>query len=109
MKQVRRINQAGLELLKRFEGYRLDAYRDSKGIWTIGVGHTGTDVHMGLTITDQQALELLQKDLEHTYKIEAYLQRPTNDNQYSALVCLAFNIGTNAFKDSTLLHMINTG
>lgn len=106
---MRGINRQGLELLKKFEGCNLTAYRDSKNILTIGIGHTGIDVHEGMTITDNQVIQLLQKDLEHTYKIQAYIQRPINDNQYSALVCLAFNIGTTAFRDSTLLHALNSG
>jgi lysozyme len=105
---MRQINKLGINLLKRFEGCSLTAYRDSGNILTIGIGHTGPDVFDGLTITEERALELLQHDLQHTYKIESYIQVPVNENQYSALVCLAFNIGTNAFKNSTLLKVLNS-
>ncbi len=47
-------------LVKRFEGLRLTAYQDSVGVWTIGYGHTGPDVHPGMTITEEQADELLE-------------------------------------------------
>ena len=50
-----KISQAGLDLIKRFEGCELEAYQDAVGIWTIGYGHTGSDVHKGLKITQAQA------------------------------------------------------
>lgn len=53
----------GLALTEQFEGLRLTAYQDSVGVWTIGYGHTGPDVHPGLTITQQQAGALLQQDV----------------------------------------------
>ena len=58
----------GWTLLKTWEGCRLSAYPDPAsggGPWTIGYGHTGPDVVPGLTITQQQADALLQKDVAH--------------------------------------------
>jgi lysozyme len=48
------INAAGLEILKRNEGCELAAYQDVVGVWTIGYGDTGPDVHDGLTITREE-------------------------------------------------------
>ena len=53
----------GQTLIKKFEGLRLTAYQDMVGVWTIGYGHTGPDVKPGLTITQQQADQLLINDL----------------------------------------------
>jgi len=53
----------GLALTKEFEGLRLVAYQDSVGVWTIGYGHTGPDVRVGLTITEEQAAILLAADV----------------------------------------------
>jgi len=56
-------SSTGLALTEQFEGLRLTAYQDSVGVWTIGYGHTGSDVRPGLTITQEQASALLQQDV----------------------------------------------
>lgn len=101
----RRVNQAGLELIKSFEGCRLKAYRCPAGVWTIGYGHTGRDVVAGLMISQETADELLRDDLA---KFEAGVvalvgSSPTNDNQFSALVSFAFNCGLGALAKSSVL------
>jgi lysozyme len=58
-----KINDAGLALIKRAEGLRLDSYRDAVGIATIGYGHTGPDVRIPMTITPGEAERLLYEDL----------------------------------------------
>src|SRR5438270_11416483 len=58
----RHINEAGLAMIKSFEGLRLDAYRDPVGIWTIGYGHT-LGVQPGMTLTEPQATDFLRQDL----------------------------------------------
>jgi lysozyme len=55
----RQINEAGLAMIKSFEGLRLDAYRDPVGIWTIGYGHI-RGVQPGMTITEPQATDFLR-------------------------------------------------
>lgn len=106
---MREINAKGLALLKFFEKCKLLAYRDSGGIWTIGWGHTGPEVTQGLVWTQKQADDQLQKDLEKFYHLDEYLTEQVNDNQYSALVCLTYNIGLRALKLSTLIKKINNG
>lgn len=107
---MRRINEAGLTLLKAFEGIAQTAYQDQKGVWTIGYGHTGSDVGQGLWISSQEAEILLDSDLLKTENgVDHLLEVHTNDNQFSALVCLAFNIGLSALRDSTLLRLLNIG
>lgn len=56
-------SEEGLALTREFEGCRLEAYQDQGGVWTIGYGHTGPDVHEGLTWTQEQADEAQKKDL----------------------------------------------
>jgi lysozyme len=98
----RRINAAGLQILKDSEGLRLTAYRDPVGVLTIGYGSTGPHVTPGLTITEAQAENLLREDLSRFEKWVAENCSPATDNQFSALVSFAFNLGENALKDSSL-------
>lgn len=103
-----RTNEAGLNLIREFEGCRLTAYRDIVGIWTVGYGHTGPDVYEGLTIDPEQANELLQKDLERFETgVTGLVKVPLNSNQFSALVCFSYNVGLGNLKASTLLRCLN--
>lgn len=103
-----KINNKGLELLKRFEGCGLDAYKDLKGIWTIGFGHTGSEAYLGAKISMARALELLEHDLDQfEYGVERLVKVPLSSNQFSALVCFSYNIGLGALAQSTLLRKIN--
>ncbi len=104
---ARRINAAGLSLIKKFEGLRLKAYKCPAGVWTIGYGHTG-DVKPGQSITSHQADVILEYDLEKYSEAvdEVTAKLKLNDNQFAALVCLTFNIGIGAFRNSTLLKKV---
>ena len=105
-----KINDEGLELIKLFEGLRLKAYKCPAGVLTIGYGHTGKDVKPGMVITEEQAEELLRQDLERFEEgVENLVEVELNENQFSALVSLAYNIGLGNFKRSTLLKLINKG
>lgn len=106
---MREINSDGLALLKSFESCRLNAYQDQGGIWTVGWGHTGPEVVQGMVVTQLQADLMLQKDLERFYHLDDYLSEQINENQYSALVCLAYNIGLRALKTSQVIKLINLG
>lgn len=100
-------NQAGLDLIKHFEGCRLSAYQDSVGVWTIGYGHTRT-AHPGMIITEAQAEELLRKDLggaEHD--VAAVVKVDLDENEFSALVSFVFNLGVTNLAKSTLLKKLN--
>lgn len=106
---MRKINQKGLALIKHYEGCKLTAYQDVGGIWTIGFGHTGSDVWPNGSITKDRANELLEEDIEKFYKLDEHISEVVNDNQYSALLCLAYNIGLSALLKSTLLKLVNVG
>ena len=107
---ARKINEKGLNLIKEFEGLKLTAYRDVKGILTIGYGHTGEDVVEGQKISAAQAEMLLKNDVDDAERGVTKLVRVLlTDNQYSALVSFTYNIGINALAKSTLLKYLNQG
>lgn len=105
----RAINKAGLELIKASEGLRLKAYRCPANILTIGYGSTGSHVREGMIITEAQAEELLRSDLRRFEDAVAEAVPGANDNQFSAMVSLAFNIGIDAFAKSTVARKAKAG
>lgn len=103
-------SEKGLALTKRFEGLRLEAYQDQRGIWTIGYGHTGPDVHAGLRITEAEAEVLLNNDLSEAIAgANRLVTVPVTQNQFDALVDFTFNVGCSALARSTLLARVNAG
>lgn len=90
------INDKGITLIKSFEGLRLKAYKalPTEKYFTIGYGHYGSDVKEGQTITEAEAEALLRADLKkYEAKVNKYSAYNWNDNEYSALVSFAYNIG----------------
>lgn len=98
----RTIGQAGLALIKKFEGCRLTAYQCAAGVWTIGYGHT-SGVKRGQTITQAQAEAYLIADCQ---KFADYVDNPSyvpiteslNANQRDALISFAYNCGQGNLK-----------
>lgn len=90
-----RTGQAGIELIKRYEGCRLEAYKCPAGVWTIGYGHTG-DVQPGQKITQAQAETILIADLEKfEKKVNIFYNKYRwTQNEFDALVSFAFNLGS---------------
>lgn len=104
---IRTINDAALQLIKSFEGCRLTAYQDQRGIWTAGFGHTG-NVNEGDVITQEQADQYLLGDLQHAESTVGRLVHvDISDNQFGALCSLTYNIGSGNFQSSTMLKLIN--
>lgn len=105
---------AGRKAITDREGNILTAYQDSVGIWTIGVGHTSAagipKVSKGLKITAAESDEILSRDLK-TFEagVRAAVKVPLSQNEFDALVSLAFNIGVGAFSKSTLVKKLNAG
>ncbi len=102
----------GLAILRYFESCRLEAYWDADGkVWTIGWGDTGPDVVQGLRITQAEADQRLQRRLAHEFVpgVLNALTRPATQAQLDAMVDLAYNIGVEAFQDSTLVRLFNAG
>ena len=89
------ISNNGIELIKKYEGCKLTAYKCPAGVWTIGVGHT-SGVTQGMTITQSQANEFLKQDVEKFEKnVSKYDSKyHWNQNEFDALVSFAFNVGS---------------
>ena len=105
---IPQINQAGLDLIKSFEGCSLTAYDDGFGNWTIGYGHTPAEP--GQTITQEYADTLLQQDLERfELAVNDDVSHDATPNQFAAMVSLCYNIGEGAFAGSTVLRDFNAG
>lgn len=103
------LSNAGLNLIKKWEGLRLTAYLCPANILTIGYGSTGSHVKPGMKITEKQAEELLKKDLvRFEQAVNRLVKVPLTQGQYDALVSFTFNCGIQAFKSSTLLKLVNT-
>lgn len=105
----RQINRAGEKLIQEFEGCELGAYLDVAGIPTIGWGHTGPEVRLGQTITQDQADALFDKDTDRFEAAVEELAPTATDNQFAALVSFAYNLGEGGLKSSTLLRLHNAG
>lgn len=122
-------SQAGVDLIKQFEGQRLTAYKCPAGIWTIGYGHTSAagapEVQPGMTITYQEANAILVRDLgKYEDAVNRLVKVPLTQNQFDALVSFTYNVGEGATEServgrsglvrpglakSTLLKKLNAG
>lgn len=99
----------GIEFIKQAEGVRLKAYDDGVGVWTIGVGHT-KGVKQGDTATMEQVDAWLSKDLKEAENaVNNEVKVPLQQSQFDALVSFVFNVGSGAFRGSTLLATLNRG
>jgi lysozyme len=109
--KVREIPRAAIDFIAKEEGCVLHIYKDQVGYPTVGIGHLirkGEDFSAG--ITQEQAEALLKKDLLYTaVSVCRLIQVPLTDNQYSALLSFAFNVGTGALQCSTLRSRLNRG
>ena len=105
-----KMSKDGLQKLMDREGVRLMAYQDTKGIWTIGVGHTGPEVKKGLVWTTEQVMDALNDDVVHAEEaVNSGVKVKLTQNQFDALVSFTFNVGVSAFYNSTMLKFINKG
>lgn len=93
-------SQKGIDLIKRFEGCRLQAYKamPSEKCYTIGYGHYGSDVTRGMSITQVQADALLMQDLMRYEAAVSDAGLKLNQNQFDALVSFAYNRGAGNLK-----------
>jgi len=108
---VMAIAKSTLSFITKEEGLRNKAYKDSKGLLTIGVGHLIKPDEQHLltaTLTDEQVEQLLQSDLKWCQDaVDNNVKVPLTQNQYDALYSLCFNIGETNFRKSTVLRKVN--
>ena len=109
-----RLSQNGVNFIKSHEALRLKAYQDSKGVWTIGWGHT-KGVKPGDVITREQAEQFIRDDfawVERTLNTDLVTGRDkplVTQNEFDALCSLVFNIGSDAYLESTVRRKIKQG
>lgn len=97
------------DLIRRFEGLRLAAYKCQAGVPTIGYGTT-KGVKMGQTCTRDEADKMLREDVSRFVDhIKSLVSVPLTQNQLDALTCFVYNVGHGAFSNSTMLKLINQG
>lgn len=106
------ISIKGLQLIRKWEGFKPKVYKDSVGLNTIGIGtliDTNEEKYLlTASITESQAYELLKRDMtKFESSINTLVKVKLNQNQFDALCCLVYNIGPNNFKNSTLLRKLN--
>lgn len=107
-----KISEKGLNIIKKWEGFRPNAYQDIVAVWTIGFGTTvwsnKTKVKKGDTITQIEAEKLLEKQVnEHARTIAVYVNVPLTQNQYDSLASFQYNLGSHILKNSSLLNYLN--
>lgn len=112
-KKLRRmISSKGIRFLIDAEGFKTQAYKDVKGLWTIGVGHL-IDLQkeaylLTKKLTKSEVETIFDKDLDRFENaVKEAIKVPLQQYEKDALVNLAFNIGAPAFKGSTLVKKIN--
>ena len=107
-----RTSDVGIALIKKYESLRLDAYQDSKGVWTIGWGNIGKDATPGNTITEERAEELLRLDLngaeaDVSQLLDRRVDWPLTQPQFDALVSFQFNTGALSNPKNMIVRRIN--
>ncbi|WP_210252730.1 lysozyme [Methylosinus sporium] len=107
-----RMSAGGRAQLIRREGSKTKAYRDSVGVWTIGVGHTSAAgapvVTPGLVVSKAEVDEILSRDLgQYERTVNDSIRAPLTQGQFDALVSLCFNIGCKGFANSSVVKRLN--
>jgi lysozyme len=102
------INERGLDVIRRSEGLRLKSYYLA-GQWLVGYGHAAT-ARKDMTITVDHADDLLISDVRRAEEgVRRLVKVPLNENEFSALVSLAYNMGVGAFEKTEVLRRLNAG
>ena len=104
------ISDDGFDIIKKFEGCELEAYKCAAGVWTIGYGHT-KDVQEGDKWTEEKSEFMLWRELEDEYEhyVNSLVTVPLNQCQFDALVSWVYNLGPNNLKSSSMLRVLNEG
>jgi lysozyme len=104
------IPKACFDIVKKYEGRKLTAYKCPANIWTVGYGETGPDIKEGVTWTIWEAEDRLKLSLaKRGEMVDKLVKVAITDNQRSSLVSFVYNVGERALKESTLLKLLNEG
>lgn len=104
------LSLAGLNAIKEHEKFVSVPYKDQAGIWTIGYGHKIEAGEEFSSLTEQEASSLLAKDVGRAEDaVNSLVRVGLSQYQFDALVSFVFNVGTGAFRRSTLLRKLNAG
>tara|TARA_B100000214_G_C23826636_1_gene562224 strand:+ start:233 stop:742 length:510 start_codon:yes stop_codon:yes gene_type:complete len=107
------VSPKGIELIKQHEGLKLCAYPDpgtGGDPWTIGYGHTGSDVIRGMEITEEEAELLLKEDLAYfENQVSSLITVMLTQEEFDAIVSFTYNVGAGNLKSSTFRRRINSG
>lgn len=96
-------NRAGIDLIKEFEGFRPKAYKCPAGIWTCGYGTT-KGVKPDTVWTKAEAEDKMEDDLiKFEDGVRILAGNKTTENQFSAMVCFAYNVGLGALARSFVM------
>lgn len=112
--QDMQLSDAGYEVLHEREGLRLEAYLDTTGVLTIGLGHTSAagppEVTQGMTITEDEAEAIFRSDCQ-TFRNEviAYVTADLEQHEFDACCSFLYNVGSPNFLGSTFLERLNLG
>jgi len=104
-----KLSEQGAHKLAVREGIRTKAYLDTKGIPTIGIGHTGPEVKLGLVWTLEKVMSTFDEDVKWAEDAVNTVTTPLTQNQFDALVSFVFNIGATAWHKSTMKRLLNAG
>jgi lysozyme len=105
-----RVPDTAIQLVKQFEGCKLNAYIDANGYPTIGYGHKLVGATKASSITEEEAQTLLEQDLQiATLAVQRLTSVPLNDQQLSALIDFVYNLGAGTYQHSTLRMKLNRG
>lgn len=107
-----KLNKNGIELMHHFEGCKLTAYLCPANVATIGWGNTfyesGRKVKIGESISQERADRLFEWVAESfSVQVRQLVKVQLTENQFSALVCFAYNVGVNNLRSSTLIKKVN--
>jgi lysozyme len=108
------LSDKGFDVLHEREGLKLDAYFDTSGVLTIGLGHTSAvgppEVYEGMTITEAEAEEIFHRDCDIFRKEVAHeVKVPLEQHEHDAICSFLYNIGSTNFLSSTFLQRLNAG
>lgn len=106
--KYQKLSDDGFELIVKVEGVRLKSYLDTRGIWTVGIGHTKT-AHKDQVISNTQVHELFETDSLWVENCINNEDLSINQNQFDALFSLVFNIGETQWRTSTLRRYLKKG